>query len=98
MALEDTVVVLVPWRSARDISESMTRRGNRGTHAQFYDLTRMYNKRLMTALIAYNIIFKTVEFRDLIYKTKDVAKDISKFLSYPITDTTFVDPKISKVA
>jgi len=98
MKLLDTVSVLVPCRATRDVAGSMARRGNKGTHAQFEELARAYNKRLLTAMTDYNVQFKTVDFNDLIFKTEHVAKNISKFLMYPVTDTAFVDPNISKVA
>lgn len=98
MGLIGTVAVLVPCRATKDVAASMLRRGNKGTHTQFEDLARTYNKRLLVSLTEYNVQFKTVDFEKFMLKTEFVVSGISKFLGYPITDTTFVDPNISQVA
>lgn len=89
--------LLVPCRSTRDIAASMARRGNKGTSQHFEDLARMYNKRLMLAAGDHDVSFKTVDFVRLIHKTEDVAKELTEFLDWPVTDTTFIDPSITTI-
>ncbi len=39
--------------------------------------------------------FKTVQFEHLMYRPEAVAQELTTFIGYPITDTTFIEPTIA---
>ena len=98
---KDDVRILIPCRATRDIAASMLARGNKGSHVQFEELTRGYNKQILVgcnmwpAAGDFQMSFKTVQFEHLIYKTETVAQELSTFLDYPVTDTTFIEPTMA---
>ncbi len=91
--LENRLRILIPCRATDDIAKSMVRRGNKGSIAQFEDLTRVYNKRLLEGCNGYK--FLTVDFTDLMHKTEATAKRISDYLGMPIEDTSFIETRLA---
>jgi len=92
--LENQLRILIPCRSTKDIALSMLSRGNKGSMTQFEDLTRTYNKHLLLGCAKYS--FLTVEFKDLIYRTEEVADRVGKYIGMPLTDTSFIEPRLAE--
>lgn len=92
--LKDLRVVVI-HRKPEQVARSMLARGNRGPQVQFEELTRMYVKRLLTAMRGHHVKPFETEFDYFIAKTDEVAKELSAFLDWDVTDTSFVDPAIA---
>lgn len=91
----DDVRVLISCRPTEDVVESMRRRNNREKiPGQFRDLAMAYNERLLAACGNW-VEFKTVDFADLIYKTKATALALSAYIGVPITDTSHIDRQLA---
>jgi len=88
-----TVKTILVTRSYETIADSMIARGNIGEKRRFVALAKEYYKKALTDVGAFSAI---VKFEDLIKNTQAVVDYLSDRLMWPITDISFIDPKISK--
>ena len=91
----DDVRILLTCRPTDDVATSMMRRGNKEkVPGQFRDLAMAYNKAVLDACNGW-VKYKTVDFKDLMYKTKATALAISAFIGCSIDDTEHIDPELA---
>lgn len=94
LGLLDQLRIIMMVRSAKQIRDSMLRRGNKEQYeGQFVDLANSYYKRCCDV---GTVDFTTVNFDDLINETKRIAFRLSNYLGHDIVDLSFVEPGVSK--
>jgi hypothetical protein len=92
----DDVRILLTCRATDDVVESMKRRGNKERlgPGQFRDLAMAYNRAVLDACDGW-VKYKTVDYADLMYKTKATALAIGAFVGCSIDDTEHITPELA---
>jgi hypothetical protein len=91
----EDVRILLTCRPTDDIVGSMLRRGNKEREGgQFRDLAIAYQKAALEACNGW-VKYKTVDYADLMYRTKATALIISEFIGRSIDDTEHITPELA---
>lgn len=91
------VRLLILYRDYEEIAKSMRRRGNKETsESQFVSLAGSYYETLSKTLSCYRVPFLSLDFNTFLTNTKSETRFIAQYLGYPLPNTEFVDPKISR--
>lgn len=94
----ENVRVAVTLRDPAGVAQSMRNRGNKEKlyPGQFEALAKAYHNQALECLAAAGVPYLTLGFDQLINDAGTVARELHEYLGYPITDTSFIDPEISR--
>ena len=90
---DQEIKIVIIYRPFEDIADSMIRRGNQGKKSKFIALSKEYYRKALKDVEQFSAVIK---FENLINHTQAVADFLSERLGWTITDTSFIDKKISK--
>ena len=89
---DQEIKIVIMYRPFEDIADSMIRRGNQGKKSKFIALSKEYYRKALKDVEQFSAVIK---FENLINHTQAVADFLSEWLGWTITDTSFIDKRLS---
>lgn len=98
MGVEEDLRVVIILRPSSEVAKSMRARGNKEKYSgQFSKLAIEYVSRAVGFMSSnQEIQTTTFQFKALLYDTKEVVNRLEHLIEAKITDTSFVDPMITR--